>query len=148
MLSGARRALFARHSHPLSAWSRWATTPLVLAPLWSRSPAVAAGVGLWFALNPVMTRPPRRSDRFATRAMLGEERWTRDRSSDPRMAGLNLAGSLLIAAAGVAAWRRRPAPAGLWVGASMLITLLSWKRYAAIEDGARRRAADGCADQK
>jgi hypothetical protein len=31
-----RRAMFERHSNPWSAWTRWASTPLVLVPVWTR----------------------------------------------------------------------------------------------------------------
>ena len=69
-----RRWVFRRHAHPVSAWSRWATTPLIVLPLWTRNWRTAVPVAAWFAVNPVMTPPVTDDHAFATRAMLGEER--------------------------------------------------------------------------
>ncbi|KKW63524.1 hypothetical protein AAV95_16735, partial [Mycolicibacterium elephantis] len=57
-LARVRRAVFARHANPWSAWSRWATTPLVLVPAWTRSWRHAAPIAVWFAVNPVIFAPP------------------------------------------------------------------------------------------
>lgn len=132
-----RRAVFARHSHPLSAWSRWATTPVLLVPVWTRSPRAAVAAAAWFALNPVMTPPPPGREEFATRAMLGEEAWMVDRSLDPRMARVNAAGSALLGASALAAWRHRAVPAALLVTANMALTMYSWARFARIHDARR-----------
>ena len=32
-----KRTVFARHSNPWSAWTRWASAPLMLVPVWRRS---------------------------------------------------------------------------------------------------------------
>lgn len=74
-VSRVRRAIFARHANPWSAWSRWATTPLILVPVWRRSWRDAAWVALWFALNPVIFGAPADRSAWSTRAMLGEEQW-------------------------------------------------------------------------
>lgn len=39
-LGEIRRWVFVRHSHPVSAWSRFLTTPLLLAPVWTRKVSV------------------------------------------------------------------------------------------------------------
>ena len=44
-----KRLVFARHSNPWSAWTRWLSTPLVLVPLWTRRWSHAAIVGAWMA---------------------------------------------------------------------------------------------------
>ena len=44
-----KHAVFARHSIPWSAWSRWLSTPLVLIPLWTSRWSHAAIVGAWMA---------------------------------------------------------------------------------------------------
>ena len=44
--------VFARHSNPWSAWTRWLSTPLVLVPLWTRRWSHAAIVGAWMAGQP------------------------------------------------------------------------------------------------
>lgn len=134
------RFVFSRHCHPISAWSRWATTPLLLAPLWTRSGRGALAVGAWFALNPVMTPPPADDQAFATRAMLGEERWLSDHTLDPGMGAVNAANSVLLVAAAAGAWARRPLPAVLGTAGAMALTMYCWARYAAVED--RARAAD------
>ena len=54
----ARHAMFARHSNPWSAWTRWASAPLVLVPVWTRRRSDAALVAVWFALNPVIFPKP------------------------------------------------------------------------------------------
>jgi hypothetical protein len=73
--SHLKRWVFSRHSHPWSAWTRWASTPLVLLPVWNRNAKQGVVVAAWFALNPVVFPPPRDDSAYATRAILGEERW-------------------------------------------------------------------------
>jgi hypothetical protein len=74
-----RRWVFSRHSNPWSAWTRWATTPLVLLPIWNRSAKQGVVVSAWFALNAVIFPPPPDDSAFATRVVLGEERWLKER---------------------------------------------------------------------
>lgn len=131
-IADIRRIVFLRHSHPVSAWSRFLTTPLLLAPFWMRSWPASGLVGVWFAVNPVMTPEPPDQRAFATRAMLGEEVWAADPGQDPALIGLNGAGTVLLTAAVVAAWRRRALPAALGTAGSMAVTMLCWRRYAAI----------------
>ncbi|WP_078286087.1 hypothetical protein [Mycobacteroides chelonae] len=50
-----RRWIFERHCHPVSAWSRWATTPLLLVPVWTRRWRWAVPIAAWLAINPVAT---------------------------------------------------------------------------------------------
>lgn len=139
-IASLRRTLFARHAHPLSAWSRWATTPVLLVPLWTRSTVAAGATAAWFAVNPVMTPPPGRQDAFATRAMLGEELWATDRSRDPGMGRVNAVGSALLGLGAVAAWKHRRGLVAVCVTANMALTMYSWSRYAAIHDAERPRS--------
>jgi hypothetical protein len=74
-----KRWVFSRHSHPWSAWTRWASTPLVLLPFWNRSARQGVAVAAWFAVNPVLFPPPRDDSAYATRVVLGEERWLEER---------------------------------------------------------------------
>ena len=46
--AGVRRSVFARHANPWSAWSRWATVPLVLVPVWTRRRTHAMPVVVWW----------------------------------------------------------------------------------------------------
>lgn len=124
-IAKVRRAVFARHANPWSAWSRWATTPLVLMPVWTRRWQHAVLVTAWFALNPVIYRTPADHTAWATRAMRGEEQWVVDR---PRGAGLAVSVAASVAAAGalIAARRRRLLPAALATAGQMVLTLGYW----------------------
>lgn len=124
-----RSTVFARHSNPWSAWSRWATAPLVLVPVWKRSWPHAAVVSAWFAVNPVLFPKPADQRAWATKAVLGEELWLADH---PRDAGLAVdaaaTGAMMIALFG--AWHRRPVPAAVATGAQMLLLLVYWELMA------------------
>lgn len=130
-LNRVRRQVFRRHAHPVSAWSRWATTPLVVLPLWTRKWRTVPPVVAWFALNPVITPPIVDDHAFATRAMLGEEQWSADPGSRPDLIAVNLIGSVALIGAAAGAWtRRRPLMVGA-LAVSMALTLISWRQYAA-----------------
>jgi hypothetical protein len=122
-----RRAIFARHANPWSAWSRWASTPLVLLPVWTRRRRHALMTALWFALNPVVF--PRISDErsWATRAMLGEELWISRRPRDAA-AALTAVTSLVAVVALVAARRRRAVWAAVATATQMALTLVYWQQ--------------------
>lgn len=81
-MSRLRRALFSRHSNPWSAWTRWASTPLVLVPVWTRRWRDAALVAVWLLVNPVIFPKPAGHENWATRAILGEELWITQRPND------------------------------------------------------------------
>ncbi|MGH3561379.1 MAG: DUF6653 family protein [Mycobacterium sp.] len=51
-------AVCARHANPWSAWTRWASTPLVLVPIWTRRRSHAGLIGLWLAVNPIIFPKP------------------------------------------------------------------------------------------
>ena len=126
MLSRARRAIFARHCHPYSAWTRWASTPLTLVPVWTRQSGHAVVLAVWLALNPFVFGKPAHQRAWATRAMLGEELWIARR---PRDAAMLVSG----VTSGVAAWgviaarRRRLKPAAIAVAAQMILTMVYWQ---------------------
>lgn len=133
-----RSLVFARHSHPVSAWSRFLTTPLLLAPVRTRRLSLAGVVAAWFAINPVMTPEPQHQRAFATRAMLGEELWAADPGQDRALIGLNAAGTVFLTAGVVAAWQRRSIATVLSTAGSMAVTMLCWRWYAAIHAAALR----------
>ncbi|MGV0792168.1 DUF6653 family protein [Mycolicibacterium sp. XJ1819] len=137
-LAGMRRAVFARHCNPWSAWSRWATAPLVLVPAWTRSWRHAAWIAVWFAVNPVIFPPPADESAWATRAILGEELWIVERPRDTGMV-VNAAGTLAGAIALVAAGCRRAGPAAVWIGAQMALTLVYWQLMAKYFDRHRQQ---------
>lgn len=120
-----RRAIFARHCHPWSAWTRWASTPLTLVPIWTRRWLHAAPVVVWLAVNPFIFGKPRDERAWATRAMLGEELWIADRPRDTAML-VSVVTSAVAARAAVAARRRQLRPAIVAVAAQMALTMLYW----------------------
>ena len=132
-----RHWVFARHAHPVSAWTRLLTTPLVVAPFWTRRADVGVGVLVWFAINPIMTPEPADRRSFATRAILGEERGLARPALDPAMSALNAVGVVSLAGSVLAARHRRKIPTTLGVAATMALTLYGWRRYADLYDGDR-----------
>ena len=122
--------VFARHAHPVSAWSRWASTPLVVVPLWYRRSWTALPIAAWMIINPIIT-PPVTDDRaFATRAILGEEQWIADPIKRRDIIALNALSTACLSVAGVAAWRRRPLPMAVAIAGSMAVILMTWRSYA------------------
>lgn len=57
------RKVFARHSNPWSAWTRFFSAPLVLVPVWNRSWRQGALLGVWLIANPVVFPNPRTTRR-------------------------------------------------------------------------------------
>jgi hypothetical protein len=130
MLNG----VFVRHAHPISAWSRWATTPMVVVPLWFRRSWTALPIAAWMIINPIMT-PPVTDDRaFATRAILGEQQWMADPGARRDIIALNSVGAACLAVAAVSAWRRRPLPMAVAIAGSMAAILMTWRSYAELYD--------------
>ena len=114
----ARHAMFARHSNPWSAWTRWASAPLVLVPVWTRRRSDAALVAVWFALNPVIFPKPANDRAWATRAILGEELWVTNRPKD--------AATIVTGATA----RHRPMTAAVSCAVQMTLTLVYWEMMA------------------
>lgn len=123
---GIKRKVFARHSNPWSAWTRWASTPLVFVPVWNRRWNQAALVAAWMAVNPIVFPVPRHNRAWGTRAVLGEELWITERPRDKAMA-VDAAASVAGAIALTAAWKRRLPPAAVAVAAQMALTLGYWR---------------------
>jgi hypothetical protein len=134
-----KHQVFARHSNPWSAWSRWLSTPLVLVPLWTRRPSHAAIVGAWMAANPVVFREPADERAWSTRVVLGEELWITERPRDSAMA-VNAAATLAGVTALIAAWRHRAAPAGVATALQMVLLLVYWRFMADYYDRCRNDA--------
>lgn len=122
--------MFRRHAHPVSAWSRLLSTPLLLVPLWTRRWWLYLPIGAWFAVNPVMTPPARDTSSLATRAILGEESWTRDPRSEPVVLALSGAASASLVGAMVAAYQHRRVASIAAVGSCMALTLWEWTLWA------------------
>ena len=132
-----RHAMFARHSNPWSAWTRWASTPLVLIPVWTRRRSHAALVAAWLGVNPVLFPKPVDDRAWATRAMLGEERWIVDRPRDVSMV-LSAVTSAVAVFALMAARRHHLRAAVIATGIQMALTLVYWQMMARSFDRRRR----------
>jgi hypothetical protein len=132
--------MFARHSNPWSAWTRWASAPLVLVPVWTRRRRDAVLVAGWLALNPVIFGKPAHNRAWATRAILGEELWVTNR---PRDTAAIVTGVTSLAAVGaiVASALRRPVPAAVACITQMALTLVYWELMARYWDRYRMSAA-------
>src|SRR5262245_22175481 len=126
-IAALRRAIFARHANPWSAWTRWVSTPLVLVPVWTRRWSHAVVIGLWLAINPIVFGKPAADRAWSTRAMLGEELWITDRPRDAAMA-VSTVTSAVSAGGLFAAYRRRLAPAAIAVAVQMALTLVYWEQ--------------------
>jgi hypothetical protein len=138
----ARRALFARHCNPCSAWTRWASTPLTLVPPWTRRWSHAVLLAAWLAVNPFIFGKPAHEGAWSTRAMLGEELWISRRPRDAAMfvSALTSAASL---SAVISARPHRPVPAAIATVVQMALTLVYWEqmvRYFERETQARDTA--------
>ena len=124
-----RRAVFARHCHPWSAWTRWASTPLILVPIWTRRWAHAVWIALWLTVNPLVFGKPAHHRAWSTRAMLGGELWISRRPRDAAMV-VSAAASAAALGAIFAARRHRLRPALIALGLQMALTLVYWQLMA------------------
>ncbi|NLI17633.1 MAG: hypothetical protein GX427_02315 [Actinomycetales bacterium] len=127
---GTCARMFRRHAHPFSAWSRLLSAPLLLVPLWTRRWWLYVPIGAWMAVNPVMTPPARDTSSFATRAILGEESWTRDPTSEPAVMALAGMATATLAGSMVAAYQHRRTGAMVCTGIFVAITFWEWKLWA------------------
>ena len=132
-----KRNVFARHSNPCSAWTRWASTPLVYVPVWNRRSSQGALVAAWMAVNPIVFPVPRHNGAWSTRAVLGEELWIAERPRDKAMA-VNAAASVAAVVALAAARKRRLAPAAMAIAAQMALTLAYWRLMGAYYERSQR----------
>lgn len=122
-----RRAIFIRHANPWSAWTRWASTPLVLLPVWTRRRSHAVLVAAWLAVNPVVFPKVTDKRNWATRAMLGEELWITNRPKDSATA-LSALTSIIAVVAIIAARQRWGVVAAVATAAQMALTLVYWQQ--------------------
>ena len=129
--------VFARHSNPWSAWTRWLSTPLVLVPVWTRRWSHAAIIGAWMAANPVIFPRPADEHAWSTRAVLGEELWITERPRDTAMA-VNAAATLAGITALIAARRHRAVSAVGATAVMMVLILVYWRLMARYYNEQRR----------
>lgn len=80
-LMGMDDVTWARHSNPLSGWSRVSILPLLASAVWSRdwwgwhSVWAIILVLAWTWANPRMFGPPQSNDAWMTQGVLGERIW-------------------------------------------------------------------------
>jgi hypothetical protein len=126
-IARVRRALFARDCNPWSAWTRWASTPLILVPVWTRRRSHAVWLALWLAVNPFVFGKPSQQRAWSTRAMLGEELWISRRPRDAATVVSGLTSAAVVVAV-VAARRHRLLPAAIATALQMSLTLIYWEQ--------------------
>lgn len=116
-MMGMDDATWARHSNPLSGWSRVSILPLLTLAIWSRvwlgwhALWFVALVLLWTWANPRLFGPPKSDAAWMTQGICGERIWLA-RSSRPiphhheRTARiLNIAAGLSVLVLGLGLWR-------------------------------------------
>lgn len=81
-LHAMSEATWERHAGPWSVWTRSATLALILLAVWSHAwvgwgwaSAALLALAVWTWMNPRLFPPPRRTDRWASRAVFGERVW-------------------------------------------------------------------------
>lgn len=80
-LFGMNEVVWARHANPWSVWTRNTCLPLLVLACWSRiwlgwGALVPVALALaWTWLNPRLFPPPRSTDNWASRGVLGERVW-------------------------------------------------------------------------
>ncbi|MEC4765423.1 DUF6653 family protein [Mycobacterium sherrisii] len=122
-----RRAVFSRHCHPCSAWTRWASTPLIVVAAWTGRRRHALWLAVWFAVNPFVFGEPAQQRAWSTRAMLGEELWITRRPRDAAMVVSGLTSASAVVAV-LAARRHRLLPAAIATALQMALTLIYWRQ--------------------
>ena len=125
--------MFARHANPWSAWTRWASTPLVLVPVWTRRWRDAVPVAAWLLVNPVVFPEPANDQNWATQAILGEELWITQRPKDAAWIISTVASTAAVCAI-VAARRHRLRLAVAATAVQMALTLVYWEMMARYRD--------------
>jgi hypothetical protein len=116
-IMGMDDATWARHSNPLSGWSRVSILPLFALAIWSRvwlgwhAFWIVLLFVLWTWVNPRVFGPPKSDDAWMTQGVLGERIWL-GRSSHPiprhhvRMTRLlNIAAGLAVLILAIGLWR-------------------------------------------
>jgi hypothetical protein len=141
MSTSVRHWIFVRHAHPISAWSRWASTPLLLVPLWWRRGWMTLPIAAWMVVNPVITPPPSNDRAFATRAILGEEQWIAHPAMHRDLVALNALSAASLVMAVIAAYWLRPVPMAVAMAGSMAFILITWRGYAHLYDSRRKPVA-------
>jgi|SRR5688572_16116651 len=132
-----KHKVFARHSNPWSAWTRWLSTPLVLVPTWTRRWSHAAIIGAWMAANPVIFPRPADEHAWSTRGCSAKNSGSPSGLRDTAMA-VNAAATLAGITALIAARRHRAVPAAGATAVLMALLLVYWRLMARYYNQQRR----------
>lgn len=103
-LMGMDDATWARHSNPVSGWSRVSILPLLALAVWSREWVgwhaiwLVAAIVIWTWLNPRLFPPPQSNSAWMTQGVLGERIWLARKSTPIPSHHANVAIVLNIAA--------------------------------------------------
>jgi hypothetical protein len=151
---------WARHANPWSVYTRIPIPAVLALAVWSRrwigrwSLLPVGAVGVWTAVNPRAFPPPRSADRWATRAVLGEQHWTTARKEGtppPRtiapvvLTGINTVG-MAVLVRGLVVQDPWMATAGLAVhmaGKNWFLDRMVWHYEDATRDRGSGTADDG-----
>lgn len=76
--NGLRDRFWARHSNPVSGYTRIPLGSFLLFALYVRHWRLVGLILAYVALNPILFPEPERTDAWVSRAVLGEQRWTED----------------------------------------------------------------------
>ena len=133
---GMTDEVWERHANPWSVYTRIPIPAAFALAVWSRtwigrwSLLPVAAVAAWTAVNPRAFPPPASADRWATRAVLGEQLWTASRKQgDPvprRVAPVVLTG---LNTAGVAVLVRGLVVRDPWMAATGLAVHMAGKNW-------------------
>jgi hypothetical protein len=120
----------------VSVWSRVLTNPLVYVPVWTRRWRHAVPVTIWFTVNPRLFPPPHDDRAWATRSVLGEQRYTAGGLLHADLPGAINAASAAAFSLGLWAAHRRRLPLLLAGGGLALgLKLAFLDRMVALYDG-------------
>jgi hypothetical protein len=88
-IMGMTDAVWARHTNPISVWSRIVSVPLPFVVIWFRDElglmtiAVLAATAVWFWINPRLFPEPKSKSSWTSRSILGEQAWLRPDRPEP-----------------------------------------------------------------
>jgi hypothetical protein len=87
---GMTDAVWARHTNPISVWSRILSVPLPFVVIWYRDElglmtvALIAVTIVWFWINPRLFPEPKSKSSWTSRSILGEQVWLKTDRPEPK----------------------------------------------------------------
>ena len=71
------KKIWKRHTNPLSGWTRVLAFFLIPIPIWFQNWYLLIGLLIFFAINPILFPEPKSKNNWMSKAILGEELWTK-----------------------------------------------------------------------